>query len=63
MYLDPYAKHDDELIDLLDQAMSPLQPELQKDYLINILTYPPHKNKTIKEMLEAEVKAKKEMGK
>jgi hypothetical protein len=63
MYLDPYTKHSSELVELLNECISELHPEVQKDYLINILTYPKNKNKTILEVLKDEVKAKKQMEK
>lgn len=59
MKIDPYSKHDTELVELLAECLDILDPEVQKDYLINILTSPSFKNKTIKEVLEAEVKAKR----
>ena len=60
MYLSPYTKHDDELVDLLVECIDELAPEVQKDYLINVLTEPKYKNMTVKEVLEFELKAKHE---
>jgi len=59
MYLDPYSKHDDELVAMLGELVDGLAPECQKDYLINVLTCSAFKNKTIKEVLETELKAMK----
>jgi len=61
MYLSPYSKHDDELTDLLAECLDDLNLSAQQDYLVNILTAPENKNKTVKEMLIAEVKAKHEL--
>ena len=59
MHIDPWAKHDDELVELLSQSMDELDPIAQQDYLVNILTYPKYKNKTILEVLKEEVRSKK----
>lgn len=63
MYLSPYSKHDEELVDLLATCVDDLLPEVQKDYLINVLTAPANKNKTLVEILKSEVQAKIDLEK
>ena len=59
--LDPYAKHDEELVALLNECLDDLNLGVQQAYLMNLLTYPRNKNKTILEVLKLEVKAKADM--
>ena len=58
MNISPYSKHDDELVELLAECVDDLDPTVQQDYLINLLTSPYYKNKTLIAILKGEVKSK-----
>jgi len=57
-------KHrDKELVELLNKLLYPLTPEVHRDYLFNLITYHRNTNKTIKEVLQDELRAMEEMDK
>ena len=58
--LNPYCKHDEELVTLLTECIGELHTHVKFPYLCNLLTDPRNKNLTLKELLTQELEAKKE---
>ena len=49
-----------EIQDMVKEVLSETNDEIRLDLLINILSYKPYQNKTVREILESELNAMKE---
>lgn len=52
---------DPELVELVDELLSSIDPVTQRDYLYNLITYKNIGSKTVKEALQAELKSMKQL--